>query len=175
MTGSARLFAAAAVLAILAPAAASAAEATILGTFDNWRAATLGSGAAKTCYVEGQPKTSLPKKAKRDAIFFVLSDWPARKAKSEAEVIPGYAFKPDSKVIVEVGSEKFSFFTKNEGSKGHAWVEAKADDSRLAQAMEAGSELTVSGESQRGTKTKDSYSLAGLTAALKKAHEACGM
>ena len=39
--------------------------------------------------------------------------------------------------------------------------------------MKTGSELTVKGTSWRGTETLDSYSLNGVSAALKKIDEAC--
>ena len=41
--------------------------------------------------------------------------------------------------------------------------------------MRHGAELVVIGTSKRGTKTQDTYSLAGLSDALDKIHEACGL
>jgi len=39
--------------------------------------------------------------------------------------------------------------------------------------MRTGSSLVVSGVSARGTHTKDSYSLSGLSSILDKVHAAC--
>jgi len=41
--------------------------------------------------------------------------------------------------------------------------------------MKKSKQLVVTGTSQRGTVTRDTYSLAGLSDALQKIHEACGM
>lgn len=172
-------FASAGLLAVALTAALTATSALAapksLGVFSAWSAFSTGTGDAKTCYVLAQPKTSEPKGAKRDPAYFLISDWPVRKAKGEAEVVPGYAYKAGEKVTVEIGADKFSFFTKNDDGHGAAWVESKADDQKLLDAMKRGSNAIVTGISERGTTTRDTYALAGLSAALEKAHAACGM
>ncbi|HWU27360.1 MAG TPA: invasion associated locus B family protein [Rhizomicrobium sp.] len=146
-----------------------------LGDFKSWSAFASGAGDDKVCYVLSKPKLSEPSKVKRDAVYFLINDWPGRKAKSEPEIMPGYLFKDGSKVTAEVGPDKFEFFTKNEGTSGGAWIEQQSDESRLIEAMRRGAEIIVRGESKRGTKTQDTYSLAGLSDALDKAHGACGL
>jgi hypothetical protein len=158
----------------LVPAAASASP-TLLGVYKDWSAYKTGSGGSETCYALSQPKTTLPDHVNRDPIFFLLSDWPARKAKAEPEVVPGYPYKDGSKVTAQVGSDKFTFFTKNEDKAGNAWVEAKTDEARLVRAMRRGSQMIVTGTSSRGTLTHDTYSLSGVSAALSKIHKACGL
>lgn len=164
----------AALLALAAPAAAADSP-TLLGAYKDWSAYQTGSGASKTCYVLSQPKDSSPKNVNRDPIFFLISDWPARKAKGEPEVVPGYPYKDGSKVTAQIGSDKFIFFTKNDGKTGNAWVEAKADEARLVDSMRRGARMIVTGTSSRGTLTKDVYSLSGVSAALDRIHKACGM
>lgn len=170
----AAIFAAGLAVAGLTPTAAAASP-TLLGVFKAWSAYTTGSGAEKTCYALAQPRSSEPKNVKRDPIFFLISDWPARKAKGETEVVPGYKFKDGSKVSVQVGSDKFGFFTKNDGEDGDAWIEDLASEPRLGDAMRRGADMIVTGTSSRGTLTRDSYSLSGISAALDKIHAACGM
>src|SRR5580658_10849485 len=140
------------VLAAL-PAAADAPEK--LGEFKAWTAYSSGAGDSKVCYALSKPKMSEPTKVKRDAVYFLINDWPGRKAKSEPEIVPGYEYKDKSTVMAEVGSNKFEFFTKNEGTSGGAWVEQQADETRLIEAMRHGAELVVIGTSKRGTKTQD--------------------
>lgn len=155
-------------------AAHSHGQPTPLGTFKDWSAYTAGSAAAKVCYALAQPQSSDPAKAHRGAIFFLISDWPGRKTKAEAEVVPGYPYMKDSVTTAQVGSDKFNFFTKNDGS-GTAWVQAKSDESRLIEAMKRATQIIVTGTSARGTVTHDTYSLAGLADALAKAHAECRM
>ncbi len=74
-----------------------------------------------------------------------------------------------------MGADKFEFFTQNSGGTGSAWVEDAAVERRVVDAMKGGAQIVVTGVSQRGTTTKDTYSLGGISAALDKVHEACGM
>ena len=89
--------------------------------------------------------------------------------------MPGYQYKDNSKVTVQVGSDKFTFFTKNDDGAGGAWVEQQPDEVRLIEAMKSNGEAIVTGISKRGTMTHDTYSLSGLSDALDKIHSSCGM
>ena len=150
---------------------------TLLGVNKGWSAFTTGSGSTKICYALSKPSATDPKKAKRDPIFFLVTDWPGRspKAKSEPEAVPGYQYKDGSTVTAKVGSDTFEMFTKNENGEGAAWVRKQTDQARLIDAMRRGQELIVTGTSKRGTETHDSYSLAGLSDALERIHSSCGM
>ncbi len=163
-------------LAVGAALPAAAADApTLLGVTRNWGAYTLGSGPDKVCYALSQPRSTEPRKAKRDPIFFLISDWPARKARAEPEVVPGYKYKDGSTVTAQIGGEKFIFFTKNDGDSGSAWIKETFDEQRMLETLQRGSQLVVIGTSARGTLTHDTYSLDGLTDALTKIHTACNM
>lgn len=160
-----------------APAAKAppASSPDVLGVYKAWAAYTTGTGDAKVCYALAQPKSSEPKNVTRDPMFFLISDWPSRKVKGEVEVVAGYPYKDGSKVDTAIGSDKFTFFTKNDGNDGNAWVEDLAKEPNLVDAMRRGSQMTVTGMSTRGTLTKDTYSLSGISAALNKIHSTCGM
>jgi hypothetical protein len=159
----------------LATAGASADTATLLGVSKDWSALTSGSGSAKICYALAKPATTDPRKAKRDPIYFLITDWPGRRTKSEPQAVPGYVYKDGSTVTAQVGGDKFMMFTQNDGGAGSAWVRERADEVRLIDAMKRGQQLIVIGTSKRGTMTHDTYSLAGLSDALDKIHTACGM
>jgi hypothetical protein len=176
MTARPRRFLAGLLVALVSvPAFAADTQPTLLAAYKNWSAFQASTSDGKTCYVLAHPKSSEPKKAARDPMYFLISDWPSRSAKSEPQIVPGYQFKEDSKVTAQVGSDKFEFFTKNDGGAGSAWVKDPADETRLIAAMKRGAQVIVTGISQRGTMTHDTYSLGGLSAALTKIHTACGM
>ena len=162
-------------LATAAVATASADDATLLGTTKDWSALTSGSGSDKDCYAMAKPRSSDPRKTKRDPIFFLITDWPSRRTKSEPEAVPGYQYKDGSTVTAQVGADKFAFFTQNDGGAGSAWIRKRNDEVRLVEAMRNGQELIVTGTSKRGTLTRDTYSLAGLGDALDRIHKECGM
>jgi invasion protein IalB len=160
--------------AVFVPQLAEAAP-QVLGTFQNWAAYSTQTGDSKVCYALSRPTASEPRKIRRDPPFFLINDWPGRKAKGEPEIVPGYQYKDGTDVTVEIGTNKFTLFTKNDGGAGGAWVEAQADEQRLVDAMKAASEAVVSGTSKRGTVVRDTYSLTGFGDALEKAHQACTM
>lgn len=147
----------------------------ILGVFKNWAAYTTGTGDGKVCYTLSKPVSTQPGKLHRDPAYFLINDWPGRKAKAEPEIVPGFQYKDGSSVTANVGSANFTLFTKNDAGAGGAWVEAQADEVRLIDAMKSAPEVTIAGTSKRGTTVRDTYSTAGLAESLDKVHQACGM
>jgi Invasion associated locus B (IalB) protein len=164
-----------AIAALAAAPCAAAPGATLLGAFGSWQAFQSTTPDGRVCYALAQPRAHEPAKAKRDPIYFLVSDWPGRGTKAEPEVVPGYQYKADSAVSVEVGAGKYDLFTQNDAGAGGAWVKDQAEETRLIDAMRRSSEAVVHGVSQHGTKTKDTYALGGLDQALDKIHAACGM
>ncbi|MDE2181715.1 MAG: hypothetical protein KGJ78_01700 [Alphaproteobacteria bacterium] len=161
-------------VALIAFAAAAAADAPqLIGSSKSWSAFQASTGSGKVCYALARPKTVEPRKAARDPIFFLVSDWPGRKVQGELQVVPGYPYKDGEPVVAQVGSTKVEFFTRNSGSSGAAWVKDPDQESSLLSAMRRGNTITVSGVSERGTRTRDTYSLAGITKALDLIRDAC--
>ena len=145
----------------------------LIGTFKDWHVYSAGKGKARTCYALAVPKEMNPANVTRDDVFFLISNFPASKTVNQPSIVPGYPYGPNTKAQVQVGSDKFAFFTKNEGGAGGAWMEAVANEKKLVAAMKRGSSMIVTGTSARGTLTTDDYSLAGFSAALEKLGTAC--
>jgi hypothetical protein len=154
---------------------ASAEPANLLGVFGNWSAYSSGTGASLTCYALSKPRASRPATAKRSAIYLMISDWPARKVKAEPQVVYGYQAKEGAAAALGVGPDKFSFFIRNSGKEGSAWLQQLNDNPRLITAMQGGVSAVASGVSSKGTKTSDTYSLSGFNDALAKIHAVCQM
>jgi hypothetical protein len=158
--------------ASVAPASADS-RSTLLGVSKAWSAYQATTDDGKVCYALSKPKTIEPKKVARDPIYLLISDWPDRGVRGELQVVPGYTYKDGEPVIAQVGSVKVEFFTRNDGTSGSAWVRDARDEARLLDAMRKGSTITISGVSQRGTHTKDTYALGGISAMLDKVRDAC--
>ena len=159
--------------AVFAPQIVCAAP-TPLGTFKSWSAYETGEGDSRVCYALSRPTATDPAKIKRDPAFFLINDWPGRHAGAEPEIVPGFQYKDGSSVTAQLGGSSVTFFTRNDGGAGGAWVEAQADEERLVNAMKTAAEAVVTGTSKRGTMVKDTYSLDGFADALAKAQSACG-
>jgi hypothetical protein len=141
-----------------------------LGTFDDWVAYTYDAADSKVCYVSSSPKASEPKSAKRDPAFFLITHMPGRKppVRGEVSTIIGYPFKEGNAVRLTIDGESYEMFSKGDT----AWVDT-GNDKKIVTAMKAGKSLVVNGTSWRGTETQDTYSLAGISAALAAIDKAC--
>ena len=146
---------------------------TQIATTKNWTAYTRTTPDGKVCYALAKPSASDPKKFKRDPVYLLINDWPNRKVKDEIQVVPGYAYKEDVPVTMTVGKLVVEFFSKNDGNSGSAWVKDPADERKLLDVLRTGSKLVVAGTAKKGTKTKDTFSLAGVDVILDKVHKAC--
>ncbi len=154
------------------PAAANpAAGATLLGQFGDWGAYTASPGGKKVCFALGKPNASAtnPPNRPRDPAFLFVSTRPAEKVKEEVSVIIGYPFKAGSEAAVQVGSANFALYTQNDG----AWIKNAAEEARMVETMKKGADAVVKGESGRGTKTTDTFSLKGLDQALTRVAQEC--
>jgi hypothetical protein len=145
----------------------------LLGDFGDWKAFKSADGGAVVCYALSQPKSSTPKGAKRDPVFFIVSNFPARQVKGEPSIVIGYPFKEGSKATVEVGGASYKFTTVNSGSEGGAWLPDSATEQKLIASMRDGSAMSIKGTSQRGTNTTDKYSLSGVSQALDRINQEC--
>jgi hypothetical protein len=68
-----------------------------------------------------------------------------------------------------VGGNTFKLFTDGEG----AWAGSPEEDAKIIGALRAGSDVKLSAVSGRGTKTEDTFSLLGFTAASEEAAKRC--
>ncbi len=153
-----------------------AADPQLLGTFSDWRAYTEGAGKFKLCYIVGEPRRKLPRAARRGDVFVTISHRPGSGVRDEVSVRVGYPFSAESNPFARIGSDTFAFFTgvrAKTNAKEWAWLDNEARQGAMVQAMRRGNELVFKGTSERGTLTTDSYSLKGVTAAMKAIDKAC--
>ena len=161
-------------VALSAPALGESAN--LLGAFGNWTAYTVGSGDSMTCFAMSRPRAVEPKRGlKRGSIYLIVTDYPARRVRAEAEIVPGYDYKEKAPVSLEVGEDKFAFTPRNEAKEGTAWLSSLSDSQRLIEAMSKGVSAVAMGSPNKGAKSVDTYSLAGFNDALAKIHAACNM
>lgn len=145
--------------------------ATLLGQFGDWGAYTAAPGGKKVCFALAKPTSSAtnPPNRPRDPAWLFVSTRPAEKVKEEVSVIIGYPLKANADASIEVGGATFAMYTQNDG----AWVKNAAEEARLVEALRKGSDATVKGESTRGTKTTDTFSLKGISQALDRTAQEC--
>lgn len=142
-----------------------------IGEYDDWVVYTYKENNHNVCYMASTPKRDEGKYTKRGDIYIVITHRPGEKSFDVFNVVAGYDYKKDSKVTAKIGKEIFSnFFT----DKDKAWTMSETDDRALIKAMMRGERMIIEGQSARGTKTKDTYSLKGFTRAYKTINAKCG-
>jgi hypothetical protein len=157
-----------AVVTILATAPAAAAEAKLISKHADWDASQRRVGKERVCYISSLPKKSRGKYKKRGEASVIVAHWPKRKRWAEVTVNAGYRYKPKSEVVIRIGGADHRLFTS--GGQAYAY---KGEDGKLVRAMRAGASMIVVGVSSKGTRTVDTYSLKGISAALKAIDAEC--
>jgi hypothetical protein len=143
--------------------------AKLINKFNDWTFYAYDGPQGKTCFAAGSPKTSEPAGARRDGIYFYIAAWPKDGVRSEVSVKIGYPFRKGSDPTVTIGTTTFKLFTKDD----RAFVANATEELKLIEAMKKGSSMVVQGVSERGTATKDTYSLSGLAQALHAMNARC--
>jgi Invasion associated locus B (IalB) protein len=141
----------------------------------DWSIFEAGEGASKVCWIVSKPKSSSATRGgtavqvNRGEIYLMVALRPADDIRNEVSFLSGYPFKEGATVTVTVGDNNYTLFTNGE----NAWTRSTAEDDQITAAFRAGADARVTGESSRGTMTRDVFSLSGFTAALDDARQRC--
>lgn len=156
-------------LLMAAPASAQSAP-KLEATHGDWTVYTRGSGGNKICYVLSEAQSKSPSNVNHGDIYFMVSSWKNGAAKEQPSFLAGYNLKTTRAPKAQVGSTAVTMFAAN----NEAFISENSDERQLVSKMRAGSTMTVSAVSTRGTQTRYTFSLKGVTAALRQAKSACG-
>ena len=129
-----------------------------------WGAYSYDGGSGKICYILSIPTQKEPADRDHGDVFFMLAKHPGQNVALEPQFQVGYPFADNSKVTLTIDGKQFAMFTE----ENKAWMENPAEEATVVSSMRAGSEMSLSGESRRGTKTKYDYSLSGVTKSLEE-------
>ncbi|MFD1880839.1 invasion associated locus B family protein [Paracoccus pacificus] len=165
------LLGAGALFAALPLVAAAQVSTNVVAVEGDW--SVFAGDNPKECWAVSQPTQTVntrdgkPTEVQRGDIRLYVAYRPGSGA--EVSFGGGYPFAADSAVEANVGGQTFKMFTEGE----NAWTGSAAEDAKLLSAMRAGSTMVLTGRSSRGTVTKDTFSLKGITAASKRAESQC--
>lgn len=169
-TARGALIAATAFLSVaLAAPAGQAQEAEHIQTHRDWHAWQYQEDGNNVCFVVSKPIREEGEYTRRGDVFVHVTHRPGEQSESVVSFITGYTYEPGSDVRVDIGGQEFVLFTDDD----MAWTHDAEQDGDLVGAMKAGAEMVVSGVSNRGTRTTDTYSLMGFTAAMGDIDDAC--
>ena len=118
------------------------------------------------CFIGSAPvETDLPESKQRGITYILV--YRINKSKDAiVQIAAGYPYKKGQNVDVTIDNVQFDFYSDDDT----AWSN---EDSKVIFAMKKGIKLTVKGESSRGTKTTDIYTLKGFTVAYNQLFNDC--
>ncbi|OYX42461.1 MAG: hypothetical protein B7Z02_12200 [Rhodobacterales bacterium 32-67-9] len=128
----------------------------------------------KECWGVSAPKETVNTKdgqsvsVRRGDILLFVTYRPGS-AEGEVSFTGGYPFAGGSIVALDIGGTTFELFTDGEW----AWSGSKEDDAKIVAALKAGASAILTARSGRGTETRDTFSLLGVSAALDEAAKRC--
>lgn len=130
----------------------------------------------KECWVVSAPQSwtarrggsDVTSQVTRGEIGLFVTFRPATGVAGEVSFTGGYPFRENSTVTVEIGDDSYTLFVIEDW----AWP-APEEDASLVESLKAGVDAVVTGISSRGTTTRDTFSLIGITAALDQAASRC--
>jgi hypothetical protein len=140
-----------------------------LGSEGSWSAYLAQNKAGKVCYLVGQPEKTDPASMKRKTVMAMITHRTTDNVSNVVSFDEGYPLNEDDDVIVEVGSDKFPLFAKDDT----AWARTSDLDKTIVAALAKEKQAVVKGTPKKGHATTDTYSLAGFSKALALIDKAC--
>lgn len=153
-------------LAILGFSASFASAAPrMIKQFDHWGLFSYKDGGRNVCYVLSVPSKEDPVGVDHGKNFFLVAPKKTGGANYYPQAVMGYEVAKSSTIDVSVDGTTFQMVPK--GNVG--WTRLESQDAQVISAMKQGHSMTVKATSKRGTHTTYTYSLQGISAALKQA------
>ena len=128
---------------------------------------------AKECWSVSAPKETVntkggePVEVRRGQILLFVT-FTTGEGQGVVSFSGGYPFADGSTVKLALDSASFDLFTDAETAFANP-----ADDAKIVEAMKSGATAVLTGQSGKGTNTKDSFSLLGFTASVTEAAKRC--
>ncbi len=137
----------------------------------DWSVFEYQENGKKDCFAVSIPTESLPKGVRRGGIYFSVTHSQSDKTTNAVSISMGYPLKAGSNPTATIGSTVYQFFAQGET----IWPISDTVLAKLVAGMKRGQKVVIRGTSSRGTKTTDTFSLSGVTAAIAAAKKNCGM
>lgn len=129
----------------------------------------------KTCWIVSKPIKTLNTRggqvvsARRSDILLWVHYRPSDSVMGVVSFTGGYPFDPNRVIKLKVRNKAFELYADGE----YAWPASTKEDPVIRDALKRGATAVVTAYSRRGTKTQDTFSLKGFTAALSEAEKRC--
>ena len=157
------------VLTALAAAPAFAQSVKQIGSFHDWSAYSAASASGQICFAVAKPTEVTPSPGGYTQAYLYLSHRPAEQVSDELNLVAGFTMASDQPVTLTVAGQSFPLFAQADS----AWLKDPTRNDELAGVMRAGTTAIIDATSDKGIKVRETFSLAGATAASKAIGAGC--
>lgn len=154
--------------AVLSTSGAMAQTPNFLGSFEHWGAWAFRDNKAKVCYIYAEAGTKTPEHLDHGRVGLFVRRLASGKSRTETSFQAGYAFAPVV-ISASVDGKRFSMIPMGK----NAWLRRTSREREFVRAVAKGRTLTIEATSQRGNRTRYTFSLKGVSAALRKIRREC--
>jgi len=144
-------------------------ELTELGTFNQWTAWKSADASGVICYIASIPQDKQPTNVDHGDVNFFIIHRKGLGTRQEVQSQMGYVLKTGSVPTATVDGKNYNMVIEGKA----AWLASTSDEPGFVAEMKRGKTMNVKAVSQRGTNTSYTYSLSGVTAAMKAIDSAC--
>ncbi|WP_273726583.1 invasion associated locus B family protein [Brucella gallinifaecis] len=146
---------------LVASSLAASAKTSHIGEFRDWGVYQNTQLPGNKCYALTVPSSFLPAGVQHGDNFIIISK---SGGSYSPQLVMGYQLKANSPVKVVIDGTSYPFFS--EGNR--AWAQNQGDEARIISAMRSGRSVNVQATSARGTQTRYTFSLMGLSSSLQR-------
>ena len=157
------------VLAVVLAGSAQAQSVKLLGDFRDWSAYSATDGNSPVCFAVAKPSEVTPSPDGYTQAYLYLTHRPAEKVDNELNLVAGFTMAADQPASLSIGNQSYPLFVQNDA----AWLEDPTQNDNLAGIMRAGTTVVMDVSSDKGIKIRETFSLAGATAASKAIDTGC--
>lgn len=143
--------------------------AELTGTQADWKTYRHTHRGETLCFAVTRASEQKPSGGDRDTPHVYVTTWPKAGIKAEVSVLLGYALDKGAEVTVDISGTSFTLVADGD----RAYIGAADDEQKLLDAMRRGKVMTVEGTSDSGTRSRDVFSLAGVTASVQAIASSC--
>ena len=167
------IFSAACILALLFSSASAQETSIRVSTKNDWN--VFVESDPKECWAATAPEETFNTrdgkvvKVRRSRILLFVFYRPSDSVNGQVAFTGGYPFAKGRSIALDVDGVGYKLASDGEW----AWPPNPADDAKVIAAMKRGAKAVVTAHSERGTMTKDTFSLKGFTAAVKDVEKRC--
>lgn len=140
-----------------------------VGVYRDWTVYTATANSGPICFAVSKPVEVVPSPDGYTQAYLYLTHRPSEQIGNEINLVAGFTFAADQQVTMSIDGQTFAMFSKDDA----AWLDDPGKNDGVAGAMRAGTNVEVDGTTDSGIKVKETFSLAGATAASKALDGAC--